>query len=257
MDREQPIGVFDSGLGGISVLREIVKLMPEEDYLYYGDSANAPYGSRTTEEICELSEAAVQKLIERGVKAIVIACNTASSAAGEMLRAKYAELPIICIEPALKPAVLKNEGGAVIVLATETTLREEKFHRLMLSYQDKAEIIKLPLPGLPEFVERGELRSTALKKFLEEKFSVLGDKKIGGAVLGCTHYPFVRRMISEVLGADVRIFDGAVGTARQLRRRLYSRGLLQAGRKGRITWLNSAKEQSFIDRSKMLFSLEI
>jgi glutamate racemase len=255
MDKMQPIGVFDSGLGGISVLREIVRLMPDEDYVYYGDSANAPYGSRTTEEIRSLTDGAVQELIKYKVKAIVIACNTASSAAGNELRHRYQDLPIVCIEPALKPAVLKNRGGAVVVLATEATLREAKFRSLMQSYQDKAEIIKLPLPGLPEFVERGELHSAALQHFLQQHFSKLSGRKIGSIVLGCTHYPFVRSMIAKLAGPEVQIFDGAAGTARQLRRKLFSHDLLKKTGPGHIIWRNSATEPSFIERSKQLFLL--
>ena len=119
---DKPIGVMDSGMGGISVLKELARIMPNEDFIFYGDSANAPYGSRTTEEIYQLTEAVVEKLLKKDVKAVVIACNTASSAAGARLREKYPKLPIVAIEPALKPAVISCPGGRVLVLATEATL---------------------------------------------------------------------------------------------------------------------------------------
>lgn len=253
-----PIGIMDSGMGGISVLREITRLMPQENCIFYGDSKNAPYGSRSTEEIFQLTARVVDQLLERQVKAIVIACNTASSAAGKRLREEYPQLPIIAIEPALKPAVINCPGGRVLVLATEATLREKKFANLMDTWKDRAEIIKMPLPGLPEFVERGELDSPGLREFLREHFQALGDRKPDGIVLGCTHYPFVRRVISELFNDDVKIFDGAAGTARQLRRRLHSRQLINPSlEKGKITWLNSSSDPGMLELSKKLYEIEL
>ena len=258
LDCDGPIGVMDSGMGGISVLRELAGLLPHENFVFYGDSANAPYGSRSTEEIYQLTEQVVQKLLKRGVKAVVIACNTASSAAGARLRAEYPELPIVAIEPALKPAVIACPGGRVVVLATEATLRERKFAGLLEEWKEKAEIIKLPLPGLPEFVERGELDSPQLRKFLQGDFAQLADRPVDGVVLGCTHYPFVRKVIAELLGPQVKVFDGAAGTARQLRRRLYSRRLLTTSQQpGSIQWLNSSPEPEMIELSKKLFTITI
>ena len=258
LDCDGPIGVMDSGMGGISVLRELAGLLPHENFVFYGDSANAPYGSRSTEEIYQLTEQVVQKLLKRGVKAVVIACNTASSAAGARLRAEYPELPIVAIEPALKPAVIACPGGRVVVLATEATLRERKFAGLLEEWKEKAEIIKLPLPGLPEFVERGELDSPQLRKFLQGFFVQLADRPVDGVVLGCTHYPFVRKVIAELLGPQVKVFDGAAGTARQLRRRLYSRRLLTADQQpGSVQWLNSSPEPEMIELSKKLFTITI
>lgn len=257
MDNNRPIGVFDSGLGGISVLREIAALLPNENYIYYGDSANAPYGGRSTAEIERLTEAAFELLIAQNVKAVVIACNTASSAAGAYLRRKYPELPIIAIEPALKPAVLKNPHGTVAVMATEATLRERKFARLMESYREQAEILKLPCPGLPEFVERGELESDNLQHFIQERFLTLSGKKLNAIVLGCTHYPFVRPVIQKVAGAGVQIFDGAAGTARQLKRRLAMGGLLRENTAvpgGVIDWQNSSSDVKMIQLSRQLFA---
>lgn len=258
MMRENPIGIMDSGMGGISVLREITRLLPHEDYIFYGDSKNAPYGSRTTEEIYELTAHVVEDMLDRGVKAVVIACNTASSAAGKRLREKYPQLPIIAIEPALKPAVINCPGGRVLVLATEATLRETKFATLMEAWKDRAEIIKMPLPGLPEFVERGELDSPELRKFLMGHFNKLEGKRVDGVVLGCTHYPFVRRVISELFNNEVKIFDGAAGTARQLRRRLYARNLLNpSSEPGHITWLNSSDDPGMLELSKKLYDIRL
>ena len=164
----------------------------------------------------------------------------------------------MAIEPALKPAVIACPGGRVVVLATEATLRERKFARLLTEWQGKAEIIKLPLPGLPEFVERGELDSPQLREFLQGFFVQLADRPVDGVVLGCTHYPFVRKVIAELLGPQVKVFDGAAGTARQLRRRLYSRRLLTANQQpGSIQWLNSSPEPEMIELSKKLFTITI
>lgn len=256
LDCDAPIGVMDSGMGGISVLRELARLLPMENFVFYGDSAHAPYGSRSNEEIYRLTEQAVQRLLAEEVKAVVLACNTASSVAGARLRAEYPELIIVAIEPALKPAVISCPGGRVVVLATEATLREKKFARLLEAWQAKAEIIKLPLPGLPEFVERGELDSPRLRQFLQGYFDQLEDRRVDGVVLGCTHYPFVRKVIAELLGPQVKVFDGAAGTARQLRRRLYSRRLLTARQQpGSIRWLNSSPEPEMLELSKKLFNL--
>lgn len=258
MQADKPIGVMDSGMGGISVLRELVALMPNEDFVFYGDSAHAPYGSRTTDEIYQLTDNVVEKLIAQDVKAVVIACNTASSAAGARLRAKYPELPIVAIEPALKPAVIACPGGRVLVLATEATLREKKFATLMETWKDRASIIKLPLPGLPEFVERGDLDSPELRSFLQRYFDTVGQEPIDGVVLGCTHYPFVKRVIGELLGPQVKIFDGAAGTARQLRRRLYSRRWLRdSDRPGEIRWMNSSSDSGMLQLSKKLFEIKL
>lgn len=154
---ELPVAVFDSGLGGISVLRALVQRMPGEDFLYFGDSANAPYGVRPAAEVRELTQSVIARLYARGIKAAVIACNTATSAAIGTLRAAFSDIPVIGIEPALKPAAAQHRH--VLVLATPLTLREEKFAALMQRCAASAEILPLPCPELVEFVERGELDS--------------------------------------------------------------------------------------------------
>ena len=220
MDISQaPVGVFDSGVGGISVLRELVKLMPNENYIYYGDSKNAPYGPKTVEEVRRLTVEHIDFLVERGAKAIVVACNTATSAAIDLLREKYPDMPVVGIEPALKPAVLSKQNARVLVMATPMTIREEKFHHLMQEYEAQAEIYPLACPGLPEFVEAGDLDGEDLKAYLSEKFAPY-QGKVDAVVLGCTHYPFVRPVIQELLGSSVAVFDGGAGTARELRRRM-------------------------------------
>lgn len=250
---DQPIGVFDSGVGGISVLRELVALMPNEDYIYLGDSKNAPYGTKTLKEVQQMTCRDAAYLVERGVKALVVACNTATSAAITILRQQYQGIPVIGIEPALKPAVLSKKNPKVLVMATPMTLREEKFHNLMEQYRSKARIIPLPCPGLVEFVERGELDGPEFEAFLKELFSVHIKYPVDCAVLGCTHYPLVRPVIQKVLGSHVAVFDGGAGTARETRRRLLEYGWLNsADRTGTVEFENSLKSEKILELSRFL-----
>ena len=154
-EMHRPIGVFDSGVGGISVLKELVALMPNENYIFYGDSKNAPYGTKTLKEVQDLTCADAEYLLEQNVKALVVACNTATSAAIRILRKKYQDqMPVIGIEPALKPAASVKKNPRVIVMATPMTIREEKFQKLLKQFTSRPQVISLPCPGLVEFVER-------------------------------------------------------------------------------------------------------
>lgn len=240
MKNREVIGVFDSGVGGISVLRELIQIMPNENYLYFGDSVHAPYGTKTLEEVRALTIENVQALLEKGAKSVVVACNTATSAAVAVLRNMYPDLPLVGIEPAIKPAVLACPKQRIVVMATPMTLCQDKFQKLMQKYEDMAQIIPLPCPGLMEFVERGDLDSEELHKYLTELLGEVQEEKIAAIVLGCTHYPFARKMISEVAGKEVSIFDGGNGTAREMHRRLMAAGKLSdAKNKGSVEFLNS------------------
>jgi len=189
--QDRPVAFFDSGLGGISVLRETVRLLPQENYLYYGDSLHAPYGVKSEAQIQALSLAAAEHLVSAGAKAIVVACNTATSAAIGLLRQTYPDIPVIGTEPALKPAVEKYPGGRILVMATPMTIKQEKFQALKHQFDDRAQIIGLPCEGLMEFVERGELRGSAVEAYLTEKLAPYLREPVDGIVLGCTHYPFL------------------------------------------------------------------
>ena len=226
IQKEQPVAVFDSGMGGISVLRELVKIMPNEDFIYYGDSANAPYGTKSLEEVRTLTCQHARDLFESGAKGLVVACNTATSAAVRVLREKYPYIPIVGIEPAVKPAVKSAEHPIVLVMATPMTIKEQKFQKLMERYKGEAEIIPLPCPGLMNFVERGDLDGEDLMKYLNELLFEYQKNPVDAVALGCTHYPFVRNAIAKVLGEKVKIFDGGEGTAREMKRRLMEAGLL-------------------------------
>lgn len=256
LQRKRSIAVFDSGVGGISVLRELIKIMPNEDYIYMGDSKNAPYGTKSKEEVRKLTVSCAQNLFSQGAKGLVVACNTATSAAVRVLREMYPQVPIVGIEPAVKPAALCMEYPRVLVMATPVTIREEKFHHLMERYENDAEIIPLPCPGLMDFIERGDLDGEDLKSYLGDLLYSYSDNQMDAAVLGCTHYPFVRRQIQQVLGEHVRIFDGGEGTAREMRRRLGEKGLLQSeDRHGVIKFENSLTDVSRIELCRRLLAL--
>lgn len=249
---ESPIAVFDSGIGGVSVLRELYKLMPNENYLYFGDSANAPYGTKTTEEIKDLTIKNIEMLKGRGCKAAVIACNTATSAAAADLRTKYPDFPIIGLEPALKPAALSMEHPTVVVMATPLTLREKKFAELVERFKDKAEIIKLPAPKIVNLVESGKENSKQMEYYLRYIFEPYCLTSIDCVVLGCTHFPFAKKAINEYFDGNVKLFDGGEGTAKQTRRVLEQINMLAPEDKtGIVTFENS--DFSKISRAKELF----
>ena len=224
--RKAPIGVFDSGMGGISVLRELVRVMPHEDFIYFGDSANAPYGTKPTEVIRELTIRHVENLMAQGAKGIVVACNTATSAAVAVLRKIYPELPLVGIEPAIKPAAVEKPGARIVVMATPMTIRQEKFQKLMARYEDQIRIVPLPCPGLMEFVERGDLEGEDLRTYLQELLGTVSAEPIDGIVLGCTHYPLLRGVIGREMGEEVKLVNPAYETAKSLKELLREKNLL-------------------------------
>lgn len=254
--KTQPIAVFDSGVGGISVLRELRKILPNEDYIYYGDSKNAPYGMKDKETVKQLTVDAAEYLFAQGAKGLVVACNTATSAAVRALREMYPEIPIVGIEPAVKPAATLKPNGRVLVMATPMTIREEKFQKLMARYEDMAEIIPLPCPGLMDFVERGDLESEDFRRYLEELLFVHRIHPVDSVVLGCTHYPFARNLIQEILGPDVEVYDGGEGTAREMRRRLAEADLLNDSENpGTVDFQNSLKDEKKIQLCEWLLNV--
>ena len=256
--KRQPVGVFDSGVGGISVLRELIRVMPCENYIYLGDSKNAPYGTKSLEEVRRLSLENARTLLEQGAKGLVVACNTATSAAVRLMRGMYPELPIVGIEPALKPAALQKEHPHVLVMATPMTVQQEKFRQLMARYEQKAEIYPLPCPGLMEFVEAGDLESDMLHDFLQELLGPYLCKQLDSVVLGCTHYPFARRMIRQIVGDAVTIFDGGEGTAREMRRRLAVADLLNPSEEpGWVRFENSVATPEELALCERLLKQEI
>ncbi|WP_436231511.1 glutamate racemase [Candidatus Methylomicrobium oryzae] len=220
-----PVGVFDSGVGGLSVLSEIRRQLPAENLIYVADSGHAPYGDKPRAFIEKRSLAITRFLLDRGAKAIVVACNTATGAAAASLRTRFT-LPIVAMEPAIKPAAAQTRTGVVGVLATSRTLASHNFVKLFERYGSEAEILPQACPGLVEQVEAGELAGEKTRSLLERYLAPLLIKGADTLVLGCTHYPFLRALIQEIAGPNVAVIDSSEAVARQLCRRLEAHGLL-------------------------------
>ena len=251
--KDDYIAVFDSGLGGISVLRHLRRLMPGENFLYFGDSANAPYGTRPTGDVRRLTLAAAERLTtEYPIKALVVACNTATAAAIEDLRRVYPDLIVIGIEPALKLAADHYPGGNIGVMATQVTLREEKFDTLLHRFDADCAVYKIPAPGLVELVEAGKAEAEETVEFLRELLTPYVGK-LNALVLGCTHYPFAAKAIAKVMGPNTVLLDGGEGTARETKRRLTAAGLLREGT-GSLRWLNTSGDAMTDLAAKLLES---
>lgn len=219
MTTANPIGVFDSGVGGLSVLRAIRSELPHENLLYVADSAYAPYGDQPAEYIEHRATVIVQFLIAEGGKAVVVACNTATSIAVDALRSSVS-LPIVAIEPAVKPAASQTRSGVVGVLSTTQTLSSARFSRLRATYGQHVEIVVQSCPGLVERVECGDLSSRVTRLLVEQYVRPLLDKGADTLVLGCTHFPFLSSVIQAITGPEVALIDPAEAVARELRRRL-------------------------------------
>ncbi len=253
MDKNLPIAVMDSGVGGISVLAALMRELPHEDFLYFGDSKNAPYGKKGRDEVLKITRENLEMLLFRGIKAFVIACNTATSVAAKPLREEYPNLCIVGIEPAVKPAVLMRENPTVLVMATTLTLKEEKFSALAGRFESVARVLSCPCPGLVELIEAGILEGEALRARLGDILSPFSHEKIDAVVLGCTHYPHIKSEIAAFFPKDTPILDGGEGTARQTRRRLAELDLLQDdGHEGRVEFVNSAPSERLLTLSKAL-----
>ncbi len=221
MSSDAPIGVFDSGVGGLSVLGCLRRELPRERFIYYGDNANAPYGTKPPEEVLSCAKRVTDTLAGRGIKALVIACNTATAVAAAPLRAAC-PFPIVAMEPALKPASQLRRGGRVLVLATPNTLSLPKFADLMRRYGEDA--LPLPCPGLMELVEAERFDDAV--KYVTDLVEAHQPDRVDAVVLGCTHYVFLRPMLRSALSGHIALVDGNEGTARQLRRVLEAAALL-------------------------------
>ncbi|MDO9423629.1 MAG: glutamate racemase [Methylobacter sp.] len=245
MKAANPIGVFDSGVGGLSVLQEIRRALPGEHLLYVADSAHAPYGDKSQQFIEARSIAISEFLARRQVKAIVVACNTATGAAVTTLRSRFA-VPIIAMEPAVKPATANTQSGVIGVLATRRTLASDNFVRLFARYGNDVEILGQACPGLVEQVEAGDLSGDKTRLLLERYVLPLLEQKADTIVLGCTHYPFLTPLIQEIAGAGVVVIDSAAAVARQLQRRLEVANLLaDAARVGtEYFWTSGALDKA-------------
>lgn len=240
INNENFIGVFDSGMGGISTLIELKKIMPNENFYYFGDSENAPYGPKSADDILNLSLNVADFLYEKKIKAMVVACNTATSIAIKQLRKKYPHIPVIGVEPAVKLGV-DTGGKNILVMATQTTIREEKFLSLINKFDDKCNIHAIACPELVQIAENDLLGDSELcKKQLLQYFNQFDMDSIDTIVLGCTHFIFYKKYIRELLGFKHIIVDGNLGTARKLKSELANRQLLSnSSQEGVIEFINS------------------
>ena len=247
------IGILDSGVGGVSVLQKAAELLPNENFIYFGDNANAPYGPRGLEEIKALSAKAIEHVMDHGVKAIVLACNTMTAAYAADIRA-VAKIPVIGMEPAVKPASKARNEGYILAMATKATLHLDKFSRLMELYGQN--VIPVEGKGLVEIVESGKADTAEAEEALRSIFMPYMNRKIDGIVLGCTHYPFLRRKIEQFF-PEAGIFDGREGTVRQLRRRLEETdSLTKNTEKGKISFESSGGSEN-IALMRRLFESKI
>jgi len=245
----RPIGVFDSGVGGISTLAAMVKILPGEQFLYLGDTLHAPYGTKTTEEVQMYVRRVVSELEKKQIKALVIACNTATGAAAAMLRAEK-DYPVIGIEPALKPAEEHWRGGRILVMATPLTLKQEKFLSLMDRFG--AHAVPQPCPGLMELVENEDEKGA--EAYLENLFGSWELEQVDAVVLGCTHYVFLKPMMRRMLPERILITDGNLGTARQLQRVLESHGLLRKAGEGSVTLQTTGNSEMLLPVMSRLYA---
>ena len=243
---QKPIGIFDSGVGGLSIWREIVRQAPQEDTIYVADQAHVPYGGRSLKEVRQFSEAITRFLLDQGTKIIVIACNTASAAALYSLRRAFSSVPFVGMEPAVKPAVERSRSGVVAVIATKATFQGELFASLLERYAQDVEVITKICPGLVGAVEAGALDAPETERLLLECLMPLVEARVDQVVLGCTHYPFLQPAIESLIGEGVTVIDPAPAVARQTRRVLAQREV-QANREhvGRHVFFTSGDGVAF------------
>lgn len=251
--REAPIGVFDSGVGGLSVLGEIQRLLPNESLLYVADCGNVPYGEKTPEFIRQRCSVIAGFFRQQGAKALVLACNTATVAGVADLRLDYPQWPIVGMEPAVKPAAAATRSGVVGVLATTGTLQSAKFAALLDRFATDVRVITQPCPGLVELIENGDLQSAVLRQLLECYVQPLIAAGCDTIILGCTHYPFLRPMLREMLADDISLIDTGAAVARQLQRLLAARELLAKGPARDAQFWSSADPEHFRNILPMLW----
>lgn len=239
-DREYPIGVFDSGVGGLSVLREMRTLMPNENIIYFGDQGHVPYGPRPMEQIQDFSEGITRFLLSQNSKIIVVACNTASAAALTHLRQTFPDMKFVGMEPAVKPAAEKTQTGKVGVLATPATFQGALYASVVERFAHGVELFQNTCNGLVQQIELGNLEGDETRKILEDALYPMLEKNIDTVVLGCTHYPFVIPLIEKIVGEKVRVIDPAPAVAKQVKRLLEAREMLnQSRRDGSIRFVTS------------------
>jgi len=251
------IGVFDSGVGGLSILDEALRQLPQYDYIYLADSANAPYGEKSSEWIAARSLALCKHLANKGCEAVVVACNTATAEAIKQIRAELS-IPIIGVEPGIKPAAMQSQNGIVGVLATEATLKSDKFNALLATLPDHCRFIKQSGAGLVPLIEAGKANSEETLDLLGKHLEPILDAGSDTLVLGCTHYPFLRKSIRKLLGDTITLIDTSDAVVRQLGRQLEALGInSDSGERGSVTFISSRNEASLLAMAKDLLSTNL
>ena len=247
------IGIFDSGIGGMTLLHQAMITLPQENFIFYADTDHVPYGTKTKEQVVGFVDEVMQFMIAHDCKAVVIACNTATSVAAEIMRSKY-EIPIIGIEPAVKPAVEQSAGKRVMVVATPLTIQEEKLKNLVEKVDDAHLVDLLPLPRLVPFAERGEFNTPQLEEYLREMLAPFSLEEYGELVLGCTHFNYFKDSFRKLLPSHVQMIDGSAGTVNQLKRVLERKGQLEQN-EGSVRYFVSGREltgEKELQRMEML-----
>lgn len=234
------IGIFDSGIGGMTLLHQAMVIMPRENYIFYADTDHVPYGTKTKEQVLGYVDEVLQFMTAHDCKAVVIACNTATSVAAAVMRRKYS-IPIIGIEPAVKPAVEQSAGKRVMVVATPLTIREEKLKNLVNRVDDEHLVDLLALPRLVSFAERGEFVSEEVEKYLRDELSQYDLQEYGELVLGCTHFNYFKDTFRRIMPNAVQIIDGSIGTVNQLKRILEQANQLEENA-GSVRYYASGRE---------------
>lgn len=241
----RPVGFFDSGVGGISVLKTAYSILPNENYIYYGDNANSPYGDRSETEIKDLTFEACRFLFNEGVKAIVIACNTATSAAVMAMREEF-KIPVISMEPAVKPALAEIRSGRILVLATAATVSQERYLKLIERLDAEDKVINIGCSGLVELIEAGHTDKDSIHSYLNNRLQNIQSDQVDAVVIGCTHYSFVEKEIMSFIrkryNPRCKSFDGRFGTSKQLVRVLDENSIrCDSDKTGEIDFFTSGK----------------
>ncbi len=244
----KPIGIFDSGIGGLTVLKKIIEILPNERYIYYADTENVPYGIKPKEEVKKYIKDAIKFLISKETKAIVIACNTATSIAINDLRVMY-DIPIIGIEPAVKPAIEKRNGKKVLIMATPITIKEEKLQNLIKNLEVSEYVDLIDMPKLVEFAEKMEFESNDVEKYIKTRLQGYDLNEYSTLVLGCTHFPLFKKTLSKIFSNKIQMIDGSLGVANRLKN-ILEKNDLKGNNKLEIEYYHSGKKTNKNDAEK-------
>ncbi len=251
------IGVFDSGVGGLSILDESLRQLPQHNYIYLADSANAPYGEKSSNWIAARSPLVCKHLASQGCDAIVVACNTATAEAIQQIR-EALSIPIIGVEPGIKPAAMQSQNHIVGVLATEATLKSDKFNALLATLPTDCQFIKQPGAGLVPLIESGQADGEETLELLAKHLEIIQDAGADTLVLGCTHYPFLKKAIRKLLGETITLIDTSDAVVRQLKRQLDKLGHLNSNTEnGSVTFISSKDEFALLAMANDLMSTDM